>query len=201
MVLVGLVAGAGLGLTACNPSVTPRARAHRCQVGIVGDSLTVGARDSGGIGQRLYDDVCSVTAIDGKVSRSTAAGAAIVESWGKAGTLPAILVVELGTNDCSAPVFERSARRILAAAGPTRPIEWVNTWRPGCDTTVNGVIAKLAAESKAHDANGGRIWIVDHRSWISGHRTLLAPDGIHLTPAGYRAYAQRIVDNLGIRQR
>jgi lysophospholipase L1-like esterase len=198
---LAVLVAASTFLAGCNPADTPRARAGRCQVGIIGDSLTVGARDLGGISQKLYDNVCSTTAIDGKVSRSTAVGAGIVETWAAKGTLPSILVVELGTNDCSASAFERSARRIVAAAGPTRPIVWINTWRPSCDGAINGVIAALAAESRAQGSQGGRLWVLDHRSWIASHRELLAGDGLHLTTEGYRQYAQRIVDSLGIRRR
>lgn len=199
---LGLLAVAVFALAACNnnPPDTPRARAGRCQIGMVGDSLTVGVRDYGGIKQKLYDNVCSITDISGKVGRLTSTGATIVEGWKAAGTLPSILIVGLGTNDCTASVFERHARRILAAAGPTRPIVWINTWNPRCATAINGVITKLQAESR-RAVKGGRIWILDHHGWISTHKQYLAGDGIHLTTAGYRAHAQRIVDLLGIRRR
>ena len=196
-----------LGLASClllascgNPLGTPRARAGRCSVGIVGDSLLVGARDLGDLKARLYDDVCSITAIDGKVGRPSSAGASIVENWASSGSLPAILVVELGTNDCSASVFEQNARRILKAAGSERPIVWVNTWRAGCDTAINGVLDRLRYEGRSR-SDGGRLWTVDDHDWITAHRQYLGGDGIHLTAAGYRAYAQRMVDALGIRRR
>lgn len=183
-----------------NPPGTPRARAGRCNVGIVGDSLLVGAQSSGGLGRKLYDNVCSVTVSDGKVGRSTSAGASIVEEWAEADRLPAVLVVELGTNDCSARTFERAARQIIESAGRSRPIVWVNTWRPGCDGQINEVIDTLRKESRK-EAGRGRIWVVDHHSWIEQNPRFLAADGIHLTVDGYQAFAQRIVDSLGIRQR
>lgn len=190
-----------LALASCaNPPGTPRARAGRCNVGIVGDSLLVGAQSSGGLGGKLHENVCSVTVSDGKVGRPTSAGASIVSGWADQDALPAILVVELGTNDCSAGAFEREAREIIESAGPDRPIVWVNTWRPGCDGPINEVIDDLRKESRK-DGGGGRLWVVDHHRWIEQNPGYLAPDGIHLTTEGYEEFAQRIVDSLGVRRR
>jgi lysophospholipase L1-like esterase len=185
-----------LVLPGCDPPDAPRARAGGCQVGVVGDSLTVGMVTFGDLEDQLGGAGCTSTAIDGVVSRLTSTGATIVEGWAASDDLPAILVVELGTNDCTASVFERHARRILAAAGPDRPIVWINTWNPPCDAAINGVIADLQAEGSAR-SDGGRLWIVDHRSWIAANPHLLSSDGLHLTGDGYRAYAQRLVQALG----
>ena len=183
-----------LVLAGCNPPDTPLQRAGgNCVVGVVGDSLTVGARDSGGLVQRFAARGCAVTAIDARTSRPSTEGAAIVESWAASDRLPAILVVALGTNECSAPSFIPSARRILAAAGPNRPVVWVNTWRPGCDTAVNDSLFALQNELTAARADGGNLWILNHWSWIFDARWALARDGIHLNPSGYAAYADRIV--------
>jgi lysophospholipase L1-like esterase len=187
---------AALVLPGCDPPDTPRARSGRCQVGIVGDSLTVGMVTYGDVEAQLAAAGCATTAVDGVVSRLTHAGATIVEGWAADDALPAILVVELGTNDCTASVFERHARRILVAAGPDRPIVWINTWNPRCDAAINAVIADLQAEGSVR-SDGGRLWIVDHRGWIAANRHLLSSDGLHLTAEGYRAYAQRLVEALG----
>ncbi len=162
-------------------------------MGVVGDSLTVGARDSGGLAERFAARGCAVTEIDALVSRPTAEGAAIVESWAAADSLPGILVVALGTNECSAASFTASARRILAAAGPERPVVWVNTWRPGCDTAVNDSLFALQNELDAARTDGGNLWILNHWSWIYDNRWPLATDGVHLNPIGYAAHADRIV--------
>ena len=41
--------------------------------------------------------------------------------------------------------------------------------------------------------NGGNLWILNHWQWVYENRGVLAGDHIHLTPAGYRAHADRIV--------
>lgn len=183
--------------TACNPKETPYARSvsvfgdPACQVGVVGDSLIVGARDTGGLVSKFAARGCAVTAVDAQVSRHTSAGAEVVEGWAAHGVLPRILVVALGTNDCSGPGFETQLRRILTAAGPDRPIVWVNTWRPGCDVAVNGVIGRVQFEMADHGV-GSNMWILDHWGFIEANRGLLSR-GVHLNAAGYQAHADRIV--------
>jgi hypothetical protein len=181
-----------LALSACNPEGTPRQRAAgNCVVGVVGDSLTVGARDYGGLAAKFAARGCTVTAIDARVGRPTVEGAGVVEAWARNGTLPAILVVALGTNDCNPAVFEPAARRIIAAAGG-RPVLWVNTWRARCDGAINGVINSIQLGMNVHP-DKGNVWILDHWSWIHANRGMLGRDGLHLSRGGYEAHADRIV--------
>ncbi len=114
-----------------------------------------------------------------------------MEAWAAHGMLPRILVVALGTNDCSGPGFEVQLRRILKAAGPTRPIVWVNTWRPGCDVAINGVIGSVQFHMADHGA-GSNLWILDFWGFIQANRAMLS-SGVHLNGAGYRSHADRIV--------
>lgn len=184
-------------LTACNPEDTPYERSvsvfgdRACQVGVIGDSLTVGARDTGGLVPKFAKRGCQVTVVDAAVSRHASTGADIVEHWAAEGLLPRILVVALGTNDCSGPGFEVQLQRILRAAGPDRPILWVNTWRPGCDVAINGVIGNVQFKMADHGADSN-MWILDHWGFIEANRGLLSR-GVHLNAAGYRAHADRIV--------
>lgn len=183
---------------ACNPEGSPLGRSTAvwgdptCQVGVIGDSLIVGARDTGGLVQKFQQRGCSVTNVDARVSRPISEGARVAEAWAAFGVMPRILVVALGTNECSGPAFEANARRILAAAGPDRPVVWVNTWRPGCDVAVNGVIGRLQFDMRSRP-DAGNMWILDHWGFLRANRGLLARDGIHMNPAGYRAHADRIV--------
>ena len=110
----------------------------------------------------------------------------IVERWKRESTIPPILVVGLGTNDCSASVFERHVRRILSAAGD-RPVVWVNTWRSGCDLAVNDVLLGIQKDELNARADGGNLWIVDHWSWVNSNRGVLSTDRIHLNRPGYKA--------------
>jgi hypothetical protein len=190
-----LIAAAMLPLLACNPRDTPLQRAGgRCEVGVIGDSLVVGARDHGHLVAKLQQRGCTVRAVDARVGRSTSAGADVAEHWRRVGAMPAILIVGLGTNDCVPSVFERHMRRIYAAAGPHRPIVWVNTWRPGCDLRINHVLDRFQNSELNARPDLGNVWILDHWAWIDRRRHLLWTDGIHLTKeAGYPAHADRLV--------
>lgn len=185
-------------LTACNPDDTPIQRAGgRCDVGVIGDSLTVGARDYGNLIGKLKARGCSVRAVDARVGRPTSEGANIAEHWKRVGAMPRILVVALGTNDCQAANFERHVRRIYNAAGPHRPIIWVNTWRPGCDLRINAVIDRIQNNELNKRADKGNMWILDHWKWVDGNRHVLGSDKLHLDRhRGYPAHADRIVNSI-----
>lgn len=186
--LAALVICAAVLAAACVPAPAQRSAEQfpgaRCQVGVVGDSLTVGARDFGGLAGRLAARGCEVTAIDAVQGRSTSVGADVVERWTREGRLPRILVVALGTNDCNARSFSRSAQRIMAAAGG-RPVVWVNTWRVGCDGPINAVIGTLPGA-----------WVLDHHGWVAAHVSVLSRDGVHLNAGGYAQHAERIANKV-----
>lgn len=199
-VVVGVVLALSVA-TGCDPESTPLQRSTAlnvdgaCEVGIVGDSLVVGARDIGRLTQVLASRGCAVTAVDARTGRSTAEGANVVDAWAALGALPRVLVVGLGTNDCNAAAFEAQVRRILARVGPDRPVVWVNSWRPGCDTALNDVLFAVQAELGAR-SDGGNLWILNHWQWIYENPGLLARDRVHLNADGYRAHAQRIADKV-----
>lgn len=181
----------------CNPGVTPLARSSevfanpRCQVGIVGDSLLLGARDIGGLTAQFGQRGCEVAAVDVRKSRHTSEGLAVIDTWARHGVLPRVLIVGLGTNDCNGEVFDGQVRHVLRLAGPERPVVWINTWRPGCDRALNDALFAIQAELNARP-DGGNLWILNHWQWIFENRGFLARDGIHLTSDGYRAHAARL---------
>lgn len=194
-----VLAMATIGLvSACNPEDTPLQRSTAlagdpaCQVGVIGDSLTVGARDLGGLVGRFGSVGCAVVNVDARVGRPAAEGASIAEAWAAWGVMPRVLVVAVGTNDCSRGPMASAVRRVLDAAGPDRPVVWVNTWRRGCDGPVNGALLDAQAALGARP-DSGNLWIVDHWSAVRADPGLLARDGVHLSAAGYRAHADRIV--------
>lgn len=189
---VALIIVIGL-LSACNPPGPPRERVGRdCRVGLVGDSLMVGADTLGGLADRLAAGGCTLTRVDARTSLSSTGGAAVVEAWARAGQLPRILVVGLGTNDCSAVAVRRSAERILAAVGPNRPVVWVDIWRPGCDRATNETLVALRDELFSGRSDHGNLWLVDHHAWVAANHSVLARDRVHLTVDGYRRSAERI---------
>jgi lysophospholipase L1-like esterase len=197
--LTALLAAFAVLATACNPTSTPMSRSvavwgnHPCQVGVIGDSLTVGARDFGALGAKFAQAGCQVTAIDARTGRPTREGADIAEAWARNGTMPRILVVALGTNDCSRAAYTPQVARILAAAGPDRPVVWVNTWRAGCDRQINATLTDTQKIVLGNRADKGNLWILNHHGWVAANRGVLRPDGVHLNRDAYAAHAGRIV--------
>jgi hypothetical protein len=193
--VVGLVA---VLASACNPQETPLARSigtsgdTGCQVGVVGDSLIVGARDIGGLVQKFNARGCDVTAVDAHTGRHTATGVAVIDAWASHGLLPRILVVGLGTNDCNGAVFDAQVRQVLAVVGPVRPVVWINTWRPGCDRAIDNALFGIQLGLDLRP-DSGNLWILNNWQWVFENRGVLARDGIHLTAGGYRWDADRIV--------
>jgi lysophospholipase L1-like esterase len=196
--LLAVLAGAAVVAVGCNPADTPFERSTTvfggtgCEVGLVGDSLLVGARDAGGLIARFQERGCGVTGLDARQSRSTREGADVVQRWAETGRLPRVLVVALGTNDCSSASFVPQMRRILQLAGPDRPVVWVNVWRRGCDGWVNDALWRAQQELGGR-ADGGNLWILNHWQWVADGAAVLAPDGVHLGVEGYRRHADRIV--------
>jgi lysophospholipase L1-like esterase len=182
----------------CNPADTPLQRSTAlfrdgtCEVGLVGDSLLVGARDIGGIVRRFEELGCGIRGLDARQSRSTREGVDIVQQWALDGRLPRVLVVALGTNDCSGPAVEPQVRRLLEIIGADRPVVWVNAWRRGCDGWINDALLRTQQALGAR-ADGGNLWILNHWQWVADDRSVLATDGVHLTAEGYRRHAERIV--------
>lgn len=185
-------------LTGCNPEETPLSRSTAiwgdsvCQVGVVGDSLTVGADQLGGLRRKFEARGCQVTNVDAKVGRHTPEGARVVEAWRDHGVLPRILVVALGTNDCERGLVKAQVDRIMAAAGPDRPVVWVNSWRPGCDGAINGalVLTQITLEDRPDQGN---LWIQNFQAWVRTNPGVLARDGVHLNTGGYQQHADNIV--------
>ena len=182
---------------ACGPTDTPRERIAAagagCTVDFVGDSFGVGATQFGKLGEQLAAVDCTLRRVDVVIGRHPTAGAAVVERWAAEGDMSSILVVALGTNGCRDETQMVSGmQRIHAAAGPDRPIVWVNVWNRDCDANANRVLNNMVIEAHYARADHGRMWVVDHWAWMATDPGR-SPDGLHLTTAGYREYAVRIV--------
>ena len=153
----------------------------------VGDSLAVGSDPP----LRQLLPGWSITT-DALKSRPTAAGVAIID---RQATLPASLVVELGTNDSpdQSARFAGYVRHVLALAGPSRCVVWVNIHRP----PYNGV--SYAGFNRALDqiaATSSNLAVVDWNGMVASGRAQVAGDGVHATPAGYQARASAIAQAL-----
>jgi hypothetical protein len=139
----------------------------------IGDSVMLGAA------QRLARAGLEVDAKQGRVM-----GAALRIMWRRrhVHTLPATVVVALGTN---IPATTGELGRALRIAGPDRTLVLVTplrTWRPFAT-------GPLLWAKRAHPK---RVKIVDWASAAAGNAGWLWPDGTHLRPRGAAAFTRLI---------
>jgi hypothetical protein len=152
---------------------------------VVGDSLTVGAEPW------LADAVRArgwrLVAVDARVGRTVPEGLAALLRRARAGTLPATVIVALGTNnlgasDADIETWMSAARRIL---GGDRQLAWVNI-------SVAPPRAERAAEIDAALAASGRRWnvqVLDWYGWTHRNGITNKADGIHYEDGAYRLRA------------
>jgi lysophospholipase L1-like esterase len=150
----------------------------------VGDSLSVGtapylrARLRGYRVARIYDT--GLHAYD---------AAAIVASART--PLPAVLVVSAGTNDDPRIVstFTRAISEIVEAAGRLRCVVWPTIVRPpAVGASYKGFNRALRRAAERHP----NLVLVDWVGMVRRHPGWLSDDGVHVSPAGYRARAAAI---------
>lgn len=142
-----------------------------------GDSLAVGTEGK-------------LTTSGGKVSTRAAVGR--TSSQGVAdledASLPATLVVQLGTNDTDVSTFRANVKKVLGMGGVKR-VFWVNISRPvlggTTDTELNAVLEDEAKGSAKLD-------IVDWEGAVSSGKATMSGDNIHPTAAGYEYRAKLI---------
>jgi hypothetical protein len=144
---------------------------------VVGDSLTVGARLWGDLGDGLAADGwdAEVVAENGRDVR-----------WGLAqvtarAAVPPIVVVGLGTNPGRAPdAFAADAGELVAqlVARGARTVVW---WPP-VPLVEDGRAARAAA---LRAAAGGPLVVPDWSARVTAHPEWLDVDGVHYTDAGY----------------
>lgn len=141
----------------------------------IGDSVMLGAKWT--LTKRGID-------VDAEVSRQASSAPRLVARRGD--RLPPDVVVHLGTNgtldaaDCEA---------VMKAAGPERTVHWVTIaakrrWVPGNNRVIRACIQR----------HPGRAALIDWAWAAKQHPEWLYADGIHLRPAGAKAYA-RLVAN------
>jgi lysophospholipase L1-like esterase len=193
---IGMLALLGACTTAesAAPPVTSRVE-PRGAVLVIGDSLTVGARDLGGLRGLLEADGWD-PAVVARTGASTSWGLARVEAMS---AVSDVVVVELGTNpgphvrDFAAEVdgvvaalVERGARRVL----------WVTPHHAD-----GGRYDQKAAVLLAAADDHPQLEIADWRTVAERHRSWMDPDGIHYTDVGYRALASFMRDALATGRR
>ena len=144
---------------------------------VIGDSLAVGMADT----LRASLPGWSVS-IDAKISRPLATGMQILAGQGDA---PAIVALSLFTNDDpgATAALERAVR--ATAARPGGCAVWATIVRPPYNgvsyDAANRVLERLASDPQLN------LRLVDWAGLVAESPSFVAGDGVHATPAGYRA--------------
>jgi len=165
--------------------VNQPARTGARTVGVIGDSLTVGA--SPGI-QAFLPDVH--LRLDARVGRPTLEGVQAAASTRAAAA--DVVVVALGSNDsCTVAECRRRVDAVLTAVGSKPAVIWMSParFRPNM-AAMRSAIAAAATSSK------GRMTVLDWQPYLDDHPEIIASDGIHLTADGYRLRAQVTADHV-----
>lgn len=141
----------------------------------IGDSVMLGAKWT----LRKFD-----ITVDAAVSRQASSAPGLVAERGD--RLPSTIVVHLGTNGT---LRSADCRAVMATAGPTRTVHWVTIaaerrWVPGNNRVIRACVREYP----------GRATLIDWAWAAQQHPEWLYADGIHLRPAGAKAYA-RLVAN------
>jgi lysophospholipase L1-like esterase len=122
------------------------------------------------------------------ISRFLDEGVSIVRNRG---SLPAVIVFALGTNNDShqAELFRNSIEAVLQIAGDTRCVVVPNIVRPPVGgASYAGFNQALADLAKHHD----NLRVVDWAGLVAANRGWLAGDGVHVNATGYQARARAI---------
>lgn len=123
------------------------------------------------------------------VSRHAYQGVAAIEELHRAGRLPPVVVVNLGTNDDPRAVtqFRSYVRRVVAAAGPERCVIWATIVRPPyAGVSYDGYNRILLATAKR---NAG-FHVFDWRPLARAHPGWFGSDGVHPSIPGYKLRAR-----------
>lgn len=147
------------------------------QISAVGDSVMLGAASEL---QRQFGRGIRIDAIEGlQVQRAIA----ILQRERASGTLGHLVIVAIGNNG---PITPEQFDQIMRIAGPSRRVVFVNDKVPRPWEEPNDQVISQGA------SRYGNASVVDWRSYSENRPALFWSDGIHLRPAGARAYARLI---------
>lgn len=153
---------------------------------LVGDSLNVGtepylAKELPGWRLDAHD----------QAGRGTSEG--VEELRRLAGSLAAVVVVSLGTNDPagSEAQFRRLVEQAIAIAGAGRCLVWATIVRDGA---ARGGFVEVLERARSAHAN---LRIVDWAGMVERDPSLLAADAVHATPEGYARRAEETARAIG----
>ena len=153
---------------------------RRGSITLVGDSLNVGVVPS--LAEALPGWRIANESV---VGRRTAEGVESARALGQA--LAPVVVVSLGTNDPPDDVagFRQRIEELMTIAGASRCVIWSTIWRGGPSETFDDALRGAARMHR-------NLELDDWSALVSVDAGLLAADGLHGSPEGYRRRAQSI---------
>jgi hypothetical protein len=146
----------------------------------VGDSVLLGAAP-------VLQQAVPTIAIDAAVGRQTPAVTATLQTLAAAGNVPDIVVIHTGNNG---PIAEGQFDTLLQAVAGARHVLVLTVKVP---MPWEGPNDRLLVSAVRRFPNAE---VVDWRQAAQGHPEYLLNDGVHLTPAGMRAYSTLIASRL-----
>jgi lysophospholipase L1-like esterase len=165
-----------------HPSPLPTPTRHDQALLVLGDSLTVGARDQGALLAKLTERGWQPTIL-AEIGRTTKGGLRAIEELPE---VPRVVLVGLGTNP--GPAVEDFEEEVVALIDAlrergARKIVWVppTASDPELYAERDEVLHRLAAQRK--------IRVTDWVSLLGAHPEWFHVDGLHLTVSGYQALA------------
>lgn len=138
---------------------------------VVGDSVLLGA---------VREVAAEGFEVDTRGCRQIDEGLGVIAARRRAGTLPHLVVLALGTNGSLGTFDVRKAMRIV---GPGRVLGLVTPREPDYDSGAHA-IRVVAKQFPA------RLRVLDWVRFSDGHPGWFAPDGIHLGPEGAAGLAR-----------
>jgi peptidoglycan/LPS O-acetylase OafA/YrhL/lysophospholipase L1-like esterase len=142
----------------------------------IGDSVLI---NPGPLLQKAFPNIT----VDGKVSRQMRDAYDIVNQLKKANQLGDIVIIQLGTNG---PFPDKTLTSLIDLIGKERKILLVNVRVPRpWESIVNKTLMEVA-EKYSHTT------IVDWYATSANHNEYFVSDGVHLKPAGSKAFAAMI---------
>lgn len=121
--------------------------------------------------------------VDAVVSRHTDEGLSVLQGLAASGRLRPVVIVGLGTNG---GVSTQQVQQLMAIVGAKREVIMVNTLVPlPYEQGTNSVLADAARTYP-------NVVLADWNKAISGHVSMLRPDGIHPLAPGAKVYVAMI---------
>lgn len=173
---------------------------------VLGDSLTWGTnyRGFGNVTPKLKAvGYFNTLVVDGVFARNISGpagtarnGVKTLKKLSATGVRPDAAIIALGSNDLQhsgdKAFYVARIREMLALVGDI-PIVWFNVWRtdakyyPKRSATFNAALVEVASERS-------NVVVADWASIVLANPKLMAFDGLHLQPVGYRLRAQMYVE-------